>query len=164
VSSGASDPTSAGHAVLQVRTILHPRGPAAALVLEDDQVAVLGAPVKNPAVRVTVNGHGFSGRIARMRGETLIGFSRAVREACGVTPGEEIEATIVLDQAPREVEVPDDLRAALDAEPAARTAFDALAYSHRKEYARWITEAKRLETRERRVQQTLAMLAEGRTR
>ena len=105
MSSRASDPGSAGHAALHVHTILHPRGPAAALVLDENQVAALRAPVKNPAVRVTVNGHTFSGRIARMRGETMIGFSRAVREACGVIPGEEIEARVVLDDVPREVEV-----------------------------------------------------------
>ncbi len=151
-------------AALHVHAILHPRGPAAALVLDENQVAALGAPVKNPAVRVTVNGHTFSGRIARMRGETMIGFSRAVREACGVTPGEEIEAMVVLDDVPREVEVPADLRAALDGEPAARAAFEALAFSHRKEFVRWVTTAKRVETRERRVSQTLTMLAENRTR
>jgi hypothetical protein len=56
------------------------------------------------------------------------------------------------------------LAAALDADPAARAAFDALAPSHRKEFARWIGEAKRDETRKRRIGETLRMLAEGRTR
>ena len=71
---------------------------------------------------------------------------------------------VVLDDVPREVEVPADLRAALDGEPAARAAFEALAFSHRKEFVRWVTTAKRVETRERRVSQTLTMLAENRTR
>lgn len=163
ISTGGDD-APVEPARLHVRALLHPRGPAAALVLDDGQLAALGAPGKNPPVRVTVNGHTFPGRVARMRGETLIGFSRAVREACGVAPGEEIEATIVLDEQPRQVELPDDLAAVLPAGSGARTAFDALAYSHRKEYVRWVTEAKRPETRERRVQETLAMLAEGRTR
>ena len=87
-----------------------------------------------------------------------------MREACGVAPGDEIEATIALDVAPREVDVPPELAVALDLRTAARAAFDALAYSHRKEFARWVAEAKKPETRERRIEQTLAMLAEGRTR
>lgn len=164
MTSAAGDPSPGGPAGLHLRAVLQPRGPAAALVLDDAQLAALGAPSKNPPVSVTVNGHTFSGRIARMRGETLIGFNRAVRDACGVAAGDEIEATIVLDEQLRVVEVPDDLSAALDAKPAARTAFDALADSHRKEFVRWVTEARKPETRERRVAQTLAMLAEGRTR
>jgi Bacteriocin-protection, YdeI or OmpD-Associated/Domain of unknown function (DUF1905) len=115
-------------------------------------------------VRVTVNGHTFNGRIGRMGGETLLGFNKAVRQACGVTAGDEIEALVVLDDAPPQAEVPAPLAAALDADPAARAAFDALAPSHRKEFARWVSEAKRDETRERRIAETLRMLAEGRTR
>jgi hypothetical protein len=157
-------PATDGPGTLHIRAVLQPRGPAAGLVLDDAQLAALRAPSKNPPVRVTVNGHTFSGRVARMRGETLIGFSRAVREACGVSPGDEIEATIALDAGPREVAVPLELTVALDADPPARAAFDALAYSHRKEFARWVMEAKKPETRERRIEQTLAMLTEGRTR
>jgi hypothetical protein len=159
-----TEATGDGHGTLCLRAVLQPRGPAAALVLDDAQLATLHAPSKNPPVRVTVNGHTFAGRVARMRGETLIGFNRAVREACGVAPGDEIEATITLDVGRREVDVPTDLTIALDAEPTARAAFDALAYSHRKEFARWVAEAKKPETRGRRIEQMLAMLAKGETR
>ena len=69
-----------------------------------------------------------------------------------------------LDEAPREVEVPPALAAALDTDPAAKAAFDALAFTHRKEYARWIDEAKRDDTRERRVAQALEMIRAGQTR
>lgn len=72
--------------------------------------------------------------------------------------------TLELDAEPREVEVPEALASALDADADARAAFDALAYTHRKEFARWVAEAKRDETRERRVSRTLEMLHEGRTR
>jgi uncharacterized protein YdeI (YjbR/CyaY-like superfamily) len=60
--------------------------------------------------------------------------------------------------------VPDALAVALDNDPAARKAFDGLAYSHRKEYARWVAAAKRDETRERRVAQATEMLKAGKTR
>jgi hypothetical protein len=149
---------------LRLRTILHPRGPAAAVVLDDDQVRLLGGGRKTFPVRVTVNGHTFPGRLARMGGENLIGLSRAVREACGVKPGDEADVVIVPDDVPREVEVPDALAVALAADADARGAFDALSYTHRKEFARWVADAKRPQTRERRVAETLGMLREGRTR
>lgn len=149
---------------VRIHAILHARGPAAALILDDAQLEAIGGGRKTAAVRVTVNGHTFNGRIGRMGGETLLGFNRAVRQACGVTAGDEIEALVVLDDAPPQIDVPPPLAAALDADPAARAAFDTLAPSHRKEFARWVAEAKRDETRERRIGETLRMLAEGRTR
>jgi bacteriocin resistance YdeI/OmpD-like protein/uncharacterized protein DUF1905 len=159
-----TSPNAAEYRAVRIRAILHARGPAAALILNDAQLEAIGGGRKTPPVRVTVNGHTFNGRIGRMGGETLLGFNKAVRQACGVAAGEEIEALIVLDDAPPQVEVPAPLAGALDADPAARAAFDALAPSHRKEFARWIGEAKRDETRKRRIGETLRMLAEGRTR
>jgi uncharacterized protein YdeI (YjbR/CyaY-like superfamily) len=72
--------------------------------------------------------------------------------------------SITLDEAPREVEVPPALAQALDGDPAAKAAFDGLAFTHRKEFARWVAEAKKDDTRECRVAQALEMLREGRTR
>ena len=149
---------------LSLRTVLAPRGPAAAIILDDAQVAALGEGRKAFPVRVTVNGHTFPGRLARMRGENMIGLSRAVREACGVEIGDEADVVIALDDAPREVEVPEALATALAGDDAARAAYEALAFTHRKEFARWVAEAKRPETRDRRVAETLTMLSEGRTR
>jgi uncharacterized protein YdeI (YjbR/CyaY-like superfamily) len=68
---------------------------------------------------------------------------------------------ITLDTAPREVEVPQDLREALATDPAARKVFDGLPFTHRKEYVRWIEEAKKPETRQNRLAKTLAKLREG---
>ena len=68
------------------------------------------------------------------------------------------------DAAPREVELPDALAGALAQDAEARAAFDRLACTHRKEYARWIDEAKRDETRQRRIAKALEMLRRGRTR
>jgi uncharacterized protein YdeI (YjbR/CyaY-like superfamily) len=127
-------------------------------------LAAISPNMTTPAVQVTVNGRTFSARIGRMRGETLLGFDKAAREACGVKAGEEIEATIIADDAPREVEVPEALAQALASEPGARERFDALAYSHRKEFVRWITDAKREDTRQRRTTETLTMLRDGRVR
>jgi hypothetical protein len=144
-------------------TPLVPKGPAAAIVLDDEQVAALGEGAKRFPVRVTVNGHELRLSVARMRGQFLIGFSKANREAAGVQPGDAVNVTIALDEQPREVETPPALAEALEKDPAAKTAFDGLAYTHRKEFARWVAEAKRDETRDRRVAKALEMLHDRQT-
>jgi hypothetical protein len=148
---------------LRLRATLEPRGPAGAIVLTDEQVAAFGAG-KAFAVRVTANGATVAARVARMGGENLLGFSKKLRADLGVEIGDAVDVIIALDAAPREVEVPPALAAALAGDATAKAAFDALAPSHRKEFARWIDEAKREETRNSRVEQALVMLREGRTR
>jgi Bacteriocin-protection, YdeI or OmpD-Associated/Domain of unknown function (DUF1905) len=149
---------------LKLRTVLEPMGPAAAIVLSDEQVAQVGGGPKSPPVAVTVNGRTLRLRVARRGGRALIGFSRASRAEAGVEIGDEVDVTIALDETPREVELPDELAAALAADPAVERAFAALAFTHRREYAQWVAEAKRPETRARRAEQAVAMVREGRTR
>lgn len=152
-----------GDGVVKLRAVLEPRGPAAAVVLTDEQVATLGAG-KTPPVRVTINGTTVQARIGRMGGENLLGLSKQLRADLGVEIGETVDVVVAPDAQPRTVEVPEELAAALAADSDARTAFDALAPSHRKEFARWVAEAKRQETRSSRVEQTVQMLRDGRTR
>lgn len=149
--------------ILRLHATFEPRGPAAAIVLTDEQVAALGAGKAFP-VRVTANGVSIAARVARMGGENLVGFSKKARADLGVEIGDTVDVVIALDSAPREVELPPSLAAALGEDAGAKAAFDALAPSHRKEFARWIDEAKREETRRSRVEQTLQMLRDGRTR
>jgi hypothetical protein len=144
--------------------VLVPRGPAAAVVLDDGQVAAVGEGAKRFPVRATINGYSWRTTVTRMRGEFLLGLSREVREGAGVQAGDCVEVEVELDLAPRAVEMPTTLTEALATCPAARAAFDALAYTHRKEYARWIAEARRDETRQRRLEKALTMLRDGRTR
>jgi Bacteriocin-protection, YdeI or OmpD-Associated/Domain of unknown function (DUF1905) len=143
---------------------LQKRGPAAAVVLSDEQVAEVGEGAKRFPVRATVAGHTWRGSVARMKGEFLLGLNREVREAAGVEAGDEVAVELALDAEERTVEVPQALAAALAADPAAKALFDGLAYTHRKEFARWIAEAKKEDTRERRVAKALEMLHEGATR
>jgi hypothetical protein len=138
------------------------RGPAAAVVLDDAQVAEIGEGAKRFPVVAMVNGHTWRTSVARMGGEFLVGLNREVRTAAGAEAGDEVDVTLELDTAPREVELPEDLAAALASDPAAKAAFEGMSFTHRKEYARWITEAKREETRSRRVEQALERLREGR--
>jgi hypothetical protein len=149
---------------LTLKTTLQPRGPAAAVVLADEQVAEIGEGKKAFPVRATINSYTWAGRVSRMGGEFLLGLSREVRSAAGAEAGDEVTVHIALDEAPREVEVPPALSQALETDPEAKAAFDALAFTHRKEFARWIAEAKKDDTRARRVAQALEMLQDGRTR
>jgi uncharacterized protein with von Willebrand factor type A (vWA) domain len=115
-------------------------------------------------VRVSVNGVTLPLRLARMGGENLIGLARAVREQAGVTIGSAYQVDIVADEEARSVEVPEDLAAALAEDGTARAAFETLADSHRKEFVRWVGEAKRETTRAQRVAKTLEMLRAGQHR
>ncbi|MFK4835982.1 YdeI/OmpD-associated family protein [Microbacterium sp. ZW T2_14] len=135
--------------MLQIHTVLAPFGPATAIELTDAQVAELGGG-KRAAVVVGIGGRTARVRLAVMDGRNVIGLSKAVRAGLGVDIGDEVDATVALDTAERDVEVPADLAAALDAGDA-RTAFDALSLSRRKELVRGVSEAKRPETRERRI-------------
>ncbi|KRE41961.1 YdeI/OmpD-associated family protein [Knoellia sp. Soil729] len=149
---------------LHLTAVLEARGPAGGFTLTDEQVAALGDGAKAFPVVVTVNGKPIPLRLARMGGENLVGFSKANRAAAGVELGDEVTFDIAADQAPREVQVPDDLAAALSADPPVEAAFAALASSHRKEFVRWVTEAKREQTRAERVAKTAEMVRAGQTR
>jgi hypothetical protein len=149
---------------LSFTTQLEPRGPAAAVVLDDGQVEALGEGAKRFPVVATVNGHTWRTSVARMGGEFLVGLPREVRAGAGVQAGDEVSVSLELDTKPREVEMPESLVSALEADPAAKAAFDGMAFTHRKEYARWIAEAKREETRQNRIAKALEMLKAGKTR
>ena len=140
------------------------RGPAAAFVLDDEQVAIVGEGAKRFPARAAINDATLRTTVAKMPGEYLFGLSRAAREQAGLVTGDTVTFTLELDTEPRTVDIPEALASALAADPVARAAFDALAYTHRKEFARWVAEAKRVQTRDGRVSQTLEMLRDGRTR
>ena len=114
-----------------------------------------------PPVAGTVNGVPFRSRLAVYGGKTILGLTNAFRAQAGIVPGDEVEVVIDRDDAPREVEVPPELAAALAADATAAAAFDALSFTHRREYAEWIAEAKREETRARRAARAVEMLRDG---
>lgn len=144
---------------LRLHTVLQPMGPAGAIVLDDDQVATLSTAKAFPVV-VTIGERTARLRLARMGGQNLIGFSKAVRAEMGVQLGDEFDVVIAPDATERTVEVPAPLAEALEADAAAKAAFDALSYSRRKEIARSIAEAKQDATRERRLTKALEELGD----
>jgi hypothetical protein len=131
---------------------------ATGITVPEDVLAALGGG-RRPAVAVTINGHTFRTTIGSMRGVAKIPVSAAVRAAAGVSAGDVLVIEVAADASPREVTVPDDLTTALTSDPVAAEFFAGLSYSHKNAYVTWIEEAKKPETRARRVAETVAMLA-----
>ncbi len=123
-------------------------------------VTALGAG-KKPPVQVTVNGHTYRSTVATMGGRFLLPLSAENRTAAGVAAGDAVEVDVELDTAPRTVEVPADLSAALDADPQVRGRFDALSYSQQRQHVLAVEAAKADATRARRVAGVVAALTGG---
>jgi hypothetical protein len=138
---------------------LETRGSGRVVTLPFDVGEQFGA-VRVP-VRVTINAHTFRTTTMRYGGADYIGLNRKVREAAGVDPGDGITVELERDSEPREVELPQELASALSGDADAKSAFEKLSYTHRREYARWIAEAKREKTRERRLAKAVEMLRAG---
>lgn len=117
---------------------------------------------KRPPVVVTINGYSYRNTVAVYGDEFLIGVAQEHRAPAGVKPGDEIEVDLVLDTAPREVVVPADFAAALDAAPEAKSFFEGLSYSNKRRYTLSIEDARSEETRRRRIEKSVSQLREGR--
>jgi hypothetical protein len=134
---------------------------AAGIEVPPAVVDALGTSRK-PAVKVTINGYTYRSTVATMNGVFMLGVSNDVRREAGVAAGETVDVDIELDSEPREVQVPPDLAAALDAEPEARRFFDGLSYSNKRRIVMPVDDAKTMETRQRRIEKSVANLREGR--
>lgn len=121
-----------------------------------DVIEALGAG-KRPPVVVVVNGYEYRNTVAVMGGRFMISFSSDKRAATGIGGGDPIVVDLELDTAPRTVEVPADLAAALES-AGARAAFDALTPSAKKAHVTAVEGAKAAETRQRRVDGIVAKL------
>ena len=120
----------------------------------------LGAGAR-PPVAITINGHSWRSRVAAMRGMALIGISAANRQASAIAEGERVEVLLELDLAPRTVQEPEDVAAALNKRKALRTAFEGLPFGLRRKYVADIEDAKSPETRARRIAKLLGALEPG---
>lgn len=141
-------------------TLTLARKTATGIVVPDEQLAALGGG-RAPLVVVTIGDHTYRSKVGVMGGTAMVPVSAAERAAAGVEAGDEVQVTLALDTAPRVVEVPDDLAAALDAAPGARAAFDALSPSRQKAIVVPVGEAKTPETRARRIEKAVAGLSAG---
>jgi len=133
---------------------------ATGITVPEEVLMELGAG-KRPPVLVTIGGYTYRTTVAPMGGRFLVGINAEHRANAGIAAGDEIDVEIVLDTEPREVTVPADLAGALAADARASATFGALSYTHRKEWVRWVEDAKKPETRETRLVKTVESLREG---
>jgi hypothetical protein len=120
----------------------------------DEVVAALGGGGRIP-VQASFNGVPYRGSIVRMGGVMMLGVTKAIMAEVGVEAGDLLAVTVRNDDAPREVDVPPELATALRLNKAAAVAWDRLSFTHRREYVSYIVEAKKEETRARRVERTV---------
>lgn len=148
---------------MRYRTTIVQIGNNTGIEVPPDVIEALGGGKRAP-VMVTLKGYTYRNTIGAMGGRSLISLSAEHRTNAGVVGGEELEVEVVLDTAPRVVEVPADLAAALDAEPAARATFDKVSNSNKGWHVSQVTGAKTDETRQRRIAKSVATLKEGKPR
>ena len=134
----------------------HPTLNATGITVPFDVEAVFGA--KRVPVKATINGAEYRGSVVRMAGKYMLGIPKEFRDRAGIEAGEHIVVTLEHDCTERTVDVPKDLAAELK-KAGLRDRFDALSYTHRKEHVRAIEEAKAAETRKRRIEKAVEMVA-----
>jgi hypothetical protein len=119
---------------------------------------------KRVNVKATIDGEPYRGTILRMGGPYhILAVLKEIRMKIGKSFGDDVIVEMEEDLEPRKVEIPPELQQALEVEPEAHAFFNHLSYSHQNEYVRWITEAKREQTRQARVQQTVDKLKKGKS-
>jgi hypothetical protein len=138
-----------------------PGGGGAYVTIPFDVEQVFGK--KRVKIKASIDGEPYRGTLVRMGTPChVLLILKEIRQKIGKTFGDEVEVTLEEDVAPRVVEIPPDLEQALEGDPAAAACFAGLAYSHQREYVRYIEEAKRAETRQKRILKTIEMLKQGR--
>ena len=130
-----------------------------AIAVPDDVVAALRLK-QHSRVRGAIAGEPYRSSTARYGGRTVLGVHKATVEAVGVEVGDSVSVTIALDDDPRELPLPDELRVALDGDDRAHAGWERLSPSARREHAQSVAGAKRPETKQRRVARAIAAAME----
>jgi len=149
-----------GDAIRFKTTLESARGGGAVALIPPEFVSPLGG-LKQMRVFGTVNGVAFRSSTMPYRGGFYLGLHKATREAAGVEFGDPLEIEIARDDSPRILALPEELEAAFKADPALGQRFASLSFSRRRDLAEPISEAKRPETRARRLEDALNRLREG---
>ena len=149
---------------MKFRTTIKQSGTTATGIVIPEAVMDALASGRRPPVKVTIGGYTYRSTVATVDGRPMVGLSAEHRAGAGVEGGQEVEVDVVLDTEKREVVVPPELAAALDAEPRARATFEKLSNSNKSWHVLQVTGAKTDETRERRIARSIDALREGRPR
>ena len=128
--------------------------------MSPEQSASLGSKARVPVVLTVKEKSYRTSAWPNGNGAHVIQINKTMQRKTGLSAGDQTKVTLAIDDQPRTVIVPTDLKQALSINKTADKFFSALAHSHQKEYVDWITEAKREETRERRLRKTLHLLGE----
>jgi hypothetical protein len=144
-------------------TTLAATGNNTGIVVPADVIDALGAG-KRPPVLVDLNGYEYRNTVAVMGGTAMVSVSAAVRAATGLAGGDRITVKLTVADTPRPVDIPPDFAAAFAAAPEARTFFDALSNSVQRYHIDNINGAKTAETRERRIDKSIALFLDGKPR
>lgn len=113
-------------------------------------------------VKAWFDGHPYRGLLSNMgTGSHIIILRKDIRKAIGKNVGDKVSVQLELDTEERKVELPDELKKALNKEPQAKKFFETLSYTNRKEYSAWVNSAKKVETRQKRLTETIRKLLEG---
>ena len=135
-------------------------GGGAGIIFPYDVEREFGSKAKVP-VKSTLDGVPYTGSLIKCGPEGhMLGVLKSIRQQIGKGPGDTIEVVLWKDEAERTVDVPAEFEGLMKKEDLLAS-FQVLSYSHRKEYCRWITEAKREETRHSRLQKSVEMLRAG---
>jgi len=111
---------------------------------------------------VTIGGYTYRSTVASRGGAFMIPLSAEHRGAAGLAAGDEVDVEVKVDTEPRELVIPEDLRAAVDTDAAAGAFFDGLSYSNRRRIVGNVEGAKTPQTRQRRIDKAVFALSEGR--
>ena len=141
---------------IKVKLEKHETLEATGITIPFDVEEVFGA--KRVAVKATINGAVYRGSIVRMGGKYMLGIPKVFRQEAGLKAGDNIVVTIEKDTEERKVDLPSDLAQELRKDPRLNEAWKKLSYTIRKEQARGLEEAKKPETRARRLEKTLELL------
>ena len=140
-------------------TIIDAGGGGAFVEVPFDVEATFGS--KRPKVKALIEGVPYRGTLVRMGSENhILIILKSIREQVGKTFGDEIKVSVEADVEERVATVPAELKRVFKSDKEAKSAFEKLSYSHQKEYVKWIEEAKKAETRARRVEQAIQLLKE----
>jgi hypothetical protein len=112
-------------------------------------------------IKATVGGIAYTGSLVKYgHPQHMLHVKKSTREELGKKPGDTIDVVVWKDEDLRVLEVPEALARVMKKERL-REFFDSLSYTHRKEYCRWIAEAKKEETRARRLEKAVEMMRAG---
>ena len=136
------------------------QGGGHALVVPKEVAAMFTS--KRPPVLAHANGVEYRSRLEVYGGQSYLGLRIDLLKQVGVGVGDLVEVELMEDHQERVVVEPPELTAALAENPAAKARYDQMPFTHRNEYARWIDEGKKPETRADRVAKTLRRLTEPR--